>query len=207
MNTPGPSRRPRVIVSSTVSLDGRVTFSRPERLLDPGIRQRWQACWPADVPELIAQREADIEDRHHPTVVMEGSGTFVADEAGPVAGVSHVHETADLQRDWLPKQSPKWFAVVDGRGRVSWAFTGAGDMSLLVLAGARTPLRYLAWLRELEVPYLVAGEGRVNLSVALAKMHDLLSARCVVSEGGGGINGALLRAGLVDEVQMYESAT
>jgi len=202
MSTQRASRRPRVIVSSTASLDGRITFSRQERLLSPDVTQRWQSHWPPDVPELMAQRTADIEDRYHPTVVMEGSGTFVSDDAGPVTGIPGQHDPSDLRQDWLPKPSPKWFVVVDGRGRVPWSFTADSDVSLLVLVCARTPLHYLAWLRELEVPYFVAGEGRVDLSLALEKVHSLLTARCVVSEGGGGINGALLRAGLVDEIQM-----
>ena len=195
-------RRPRVIVSSTASLDGRVTFTRRERLLTPDVGSRWQSEWPPDVPELIDQRAANIEDRHHPTVVLEGSGTFVADTAGEVAGVQREHYPSELRRDWLPKQSPKWFAVTDGRGRVPWSFTGDADVSLLVLACDRTPLSYLAWLRELGVPYLLAGSERVNLPHALEKMRILLSATCVVSEGGGGINGAPLRAGLLDELQM-----
>lgn len=194
--------RPRVIVSSTASLDGRITFSRPERLLNPGIGQRWQSHWPPDVPELMARRTADIEDRYHPTVVMEGSGTFVADDAAPVPGIPGQHDPSALRQDWLPRRSPKWFVVVDSRGRVPWSFTGDGDTALLVLVCARTPVPYLAWLRELEVPYLVAGEGRVDLSVAMEKLPGLLGATCVVSEGGGGINGALLRAGLLDEIQM-----
>jgi 2,5-diamino-6-(ribosylamino)-4(3H)-pyrimidinone 5'-phosphate reductase len=196
------SRRPRVIVSSTASLDGRITFSRPERLLTPEVGQRWQSHWPPDVAELVAQRAANIEERHHPTVVMEGSGTFVPDTAGPVTGIPGQHVAADLRRDWLPRPSAKWFAVVDGRGRVPWSGTGDGDVSLLVLGCARTPLPYLAWLRSLEVPYLLAGDRRVDLPVALGKIDRLLAAGCVVSEGGGGINGALLRAGLVDELQL-----
>jgi 2,5-diamino-6-(ribosylamino)-4(3H)-pyrimidinone 5'-phosphate reductase len=33
-------------------------------------------------------------------------------------------------------------------------------------------------------------------------MGDLLGARCVVSHAGGDLNGALLRAGLVDELHV-----
>jgi riboflavin biosynthesis pyrimidine reductase len=150
----------------------------------------------------MAQRTADIEQRYHPTVVMEGSGTFVSDEAGPVTGIPGQHYAPGLRQDWLSKGSAKWFVVVDGRGRVPWSFTGDSDVSLLVLVCARTPLPYLAWLRALEVPYLMVGEERVNLSLALKKMQSLLGATCVVSEGGGGINGALLRGGFVDEIQM-----
>lgn len=202
MSTQKVSRHPRVIVSSTASLDGRITFSRRERLLTPDVGRRWQSHWPPDVPELIAQRTANIDERHHPNVVLEGSGTFVPDTAGPVTGVPGQHDPSDLRRDWLPKRSPKWFAVVDGRGRVPWSFTGGADVSLLVLACAITPLSYLAWLRALEVPYLLAGDDRVDLPLALEKMRSLLTATCVVSEGGGGINGALLRSGLVDELQL-----
>lgn len=196
------SRRPRVIVSSTASLDGRITFSRHEQLLTPQVGHRWESQWPPDVPDLIAQRAANIEDRYHPTVVMEGSGTFVPDTAGPVTGIPGQHDPADLRRDWLPGRSAKWFVVVDGRGRVPWSSTGDGGVRLLVLGCARTPLPYLAWLRSLEVPYLLAGANRVDLPLALGKIERLLAASCVVSEGGGGINGALLRAGLVDELQM-----
>jgi 2,5-diamino-6-(ribosylamino)-4(3H)-pyrimidinone 5'-phosphate reductase len=194
--------RPRVIVSSTASIDGRITFSRHERLLDPDVGRRWQSLWPPDVPELIEQRAGHIEERHHPTVELEGSGTFVPDIAAEVAGIPGQHDPARLRRDWLPKQSPKWFVVVDSRGRVPWSFTGNADVSLLVLACDRTPLSYLAWLRELGVPYLVAGSEKVNLPLVLAKMRVLLSTACVVSEGGGGTNGGLLRQGLVDELQM-----
>lgn len=194
--------RPRVIVSSTASLDGRITLSKPERLLTPEVGRRWESQWPPDVPELIALRAANIEERHHPTVVLEGSGTFVPDMAGPVTGIAGQHDPSELRRDWLPKLAPKWFAVVDGRGRVPWSFTGDADVSLLVLVSARTPLPYLAWLRTLEVPYLLAGDDRVDLRQAIEKMAHFLGAMCVVSEGGGGINGALLRSGLVDEIQM-----
>lgn len=196
------SLRPRVIVSSTASLDGRITLSKPELLLTPDVGRRWESHWPPDVPELIAQRAANIEERHHPTVFLEGSGTFVPDTAGPVAGLAGEHDRSGLRRDWLPKQALKWFAVVDGRGRVPWSFTGNADVSLLVLVSASTPTAYLAWLRTLEVPYLLAGDDRVDLRLALQKMAQFLGATCVVSEGGGGINGALLRSRLVDEIQM-----
>src|SRR5689334_12652437 len=76
--------RPRVIVSVTATADGRVTLSRTERLLDESPNVRWRSAWPPDTEDLLAQRAAAIEQRHHPTVVLEGSGTFVADNAGPL---------------------------------------------------------------------------------------------------------------------------
>ncbi len=194
--------RPRVIVSVTATADGRVTLSRMERLLDDGPNLRWKATWPPDVEDLLTRRAMAIEQRHHPTVVLEGSGTFVADEVGSL-DLPDTSVPADvLWTDFLPYRSTRWFAVVDARGRVAWKHKGDGETSLLVLASHSTPLPYLAHLRQQRIPYLLAGTHRVDLTSALAKMRMQLGAECVVSEAGGGLNGVLLRAGLVDELHI-----
>ncbi len=194
--------RPRVIVSVTATADGRVTLSRVERLLDDGPKLRWKAAWPPDAGDLLTRRAAAIEQRHHPTVVLEGSGTFVADDAGSL----HLPDTsvpADvLWTDFLPYRSARWFAVVDGRGRVAWTHKGDEETSLLVIASRSTPLPYLARLRQDRIPYLLAGAHRVDLASALTKIRAQLGTECLVSEAGGGLNGALLRAGLVDELHI-----
>jgi hypothetical protein len=65
--------RPRVIVSVTAAVDGRVTLSRMERLLDDGPNLRWSATWPPDAGDLLTRRAAAIEQRHHPSVVLDRS--------------------------------------------------------------------------------------------------------------------------------------
>ena len=99
--------------------------------------------------------------------------------------------------------------MVDGRGRVRWGPQEGADYGeewagwyLLVWVGRHTPADYLAYLRDRGTPYLVAGEGQVDLGQALCKMKDLLGVECVLSTGGGRLNGALLRAGLIDEVNV-----
>jgi riboflavin biosynthesis pyrimidine reductase len=173
-----------------------------ERLLDEGPNRSWRSLWPADVEEMLARRSAWIEQRHHPTVVLEGSGTFVDDDKGPLALPDADDTDEDLLEDFLPHETPRWFAVVDGRGRVGWTFKGDPQRSLLVITSRSAPLRYLAYLRREGTPYLVAGDERVNLAAALIKMRELLGAECVVSEAGGGLNGALLASGLVDELHV-----
>jgi riboflavin biosynthesis pyrimidine reductase len=185
-----------------MTADGRVALSRAERLLEEGPARRWNALWPPDVGDLQARRAAAIEQRHHPTVVLEGSGTFVADDAGSL----HLPDTrvpADaLRMDFLPYRSARWFAVVDSRGRVAWTHKGDEETSLLVITSRRTPLPYLAHLRQERIPYLLAGADRVDLTVALTKIRTRLGAHCLVSEAGGGLNGALLREGMVDELHI-----
>lgn len=199
---PGETARPRVIVSVTATADGRVTLTRSERLLDEGPNLRWRSAWPPDAETLLAQRSAAIEQRHHPMVVLEGSGTFVADDASPLDLPETRTDPEELWQDFLPHRSPKWFAVVDGRGRVAWTHKGDAETSLLVVTSRSTPLSYLAHLRRERIPYLVAGADHVDLEAALVRIGTRLGARCVVSEAGGGLNGALLRAGLVDELHV-----
>jgi len=173
-----------------------------ERLLDEGPSLRWKTAWPPDAAELLARRTAAIESRHAPTVILEGSGTFVGDDHGPLDLPDSGVPAEVLWTDFLPCRSPKWFAVVDGRGRVAWTHKGDEETSLLVLVSRSTPLPYLAYLRRERIPYLVAGVRRVDLRAALMKIRALLGAECLVSEAGGGLNGALLRAGLVDELHV-----
>lgn len=92
--------------------------------------------------------------------------------------------------------------MVDGRGRVEWEFTGDDQRALLVLVCRATPAGYLRRLRALEVGYLVVGEERIDLGQAMTRIRSTLKASAVIADGGGGLNGALFQAGLIDEVHL-----
>lgn len=201
--------RPRVVVSVTSTADGRVALNRHHVLMDDEASSVWQSLHPAGAGGVEAARESELTRLYHPEVVLEGSGTFVTDTVGPVAELPPADDASiDIYSDYLPaKVNPpgttqRWFAVVDGRGRVRWRQTGGGGMDLLVLACHSTPPEYLAYLRRSEIAYLVAGDERVDLPAILQRMADRLGVTCVLSKAGGGLNGALLRAGLIDEVQV-----
>jgi 2,5-diamino-6-(ribosylamino)-4(3H)-pyrimidinone 5'-phosphate reductase len=183
-----------VIVSVLATVDGRVALNRTSRLLDPAARKLWESAWPPDVPELLARGTTAIE-QSAPTVVLEGSGTFVPDGA-PSRALAPVNVPPG---DFLPALgSPRWFAVVDGRGRMEWSFKGDDTTRLLVVVNSETPSGYLGYLRDSGIPYLSAS----GLPAMIEKFGSVLGATCVVSEAGGGLNGALLRAGLVDELHL-----
>jgi 2,5-diamino-6-(ribosylamino)-4(3H)-pyrimidinone 5'-phosphate reductase len=120
---------------------------------------------------------------------------------------------ASLYEDFLPETVVSrpghqgWFTVVDSRGRVRWFYKEFPDEEwkgwhLLVLVSRRTPVEYLAYLQRENIPYLVAGNEQVGLALALEKMEEKLGVSSIISEAGGHLNGALLRAGLVDEVNI-----
>lgn len=198
--------RPKLIVHSLASVDGRLTLAPGVLLLygDP----RWQAAAGSD--EGVYRW---IQTTFQPQALLEGSGSFVLPEQPAEALPPVEADPASLLQDYLPAellQRPgglRWLVVVDSRGRVRWQykeFPGEewAGWHLLVLAARRTPPEYLAYLHREGIPYLVAGEERVDLGRALRALAVKLGVERVVSTAGGQLNGALLRAGLVDEVSI-----
>lgn len=203
------SERPRVIVHAQASVDGRVTLA-PDVLLLYG-----DARWPS--PAESGPAAAWIEATYAPQATLEGSGSFVLagsepDPLPPAAG-----DAAALYDDYLPPDvlalpdRVGWFTVVDGRGRIRWRYTGAPGNAypgmegwhLLVLVHRGTPPAYLAYLRTLRAPYLVCGgPDHVDLAAALDRLGAKLGVRALLSTAGGTLNGALLRAGLIDEINL-----
>ena len=198
---------PKVVTFATVSVDGRLAVS-PDVLLLWG-DARWQALGePGGALEWLKRT-------HQPQATLEGSGSFVREGAEPAPLPPFEGDREALVQDFLPEaitQRPGhrgWFVVVDGRGRVrQWIKDGAAfgqaweGWHLLILAAQQTPDAYLDYLRRESIPYLVAGEIRVDLRLALEKLGAKLGVTTVLSTAGGRLSGALLRAGLVDEINV-----
>jgi 2,5-diamino-6-(ribosylamino)-4(3H)-pyrimidinone 5'-phosphate reductase len=94
---------------------------------------------------------------------------------------------------------------VDGRGRVRrWSvFQGAGYWGRWVaLVSAGVPRAHRDYLASRNVDVIECGEERVDLARALERLADDYGVRRVRVDAGGRLNGALLRAGLVDEVHL-----
>lgn len=197
--------RPIVIVRATASVDGRLTTA-PGALLLHG-DERWNALAAAD-----ADAYERLQRRYSPQAILEGSGSFVVEgtEAEPLPEAEG--DVGALYADYLPgdvveREGRRWFVAVDGRGRVrgwmkEWPDALWAGWHLLVLVSRSTPAGYLAYLRRESIPYLVQGEERVDLRRALEKLAERLGVATAVSTAGGRLNGALLRAGLVDEVDL-----
>lgn len=198
--------RPWVVVHNQASLDGRISIA-PNVLLLHG-DERWASLSDGADPYARLMRE------YAPDAVLEGSGSFVAEGEGLPSHVTVPRDhAATLHHDFLPERVVDrlghrgWFVVVDGRGRVRWQFKEYpspdwAGWHLLVLACARTPAGYLEYLRDEGIPYVVAGDEHVDLAATLERLGERLAVRRILATGGGRLHGALLRAGLVDEVDL-----
>src|SRR5882672_10377827 len=71
---------------------------------------------------------------------------------------------------------------------------------VVLLVSSRVSDDYLSHLQDAGVSYLFCGKDRVEVKVALDKIRRILGIRRLMLEGGGTFNGAVLQAGLVDEI-------
>ena len=186
-----------LVTFNIASLDGRIGFG--DRLLLHG-DERWD-----EITKRPGVTLADMEALHAPRAMLEGSNSFVPRDAPPLElppGRAGRGGPADFVPDELPVDTTRWFTAVDSRGRVRWTYKEMGGWHLLVLVAAATPVDYLAYLRDERIPYLTVGEERVDLELAVRRLSDDFGVDTILGDGGGLLNGALMRAGLVDEVDI-----
>ena len=109
-------------------------------------------------------------------------------------------ETVGRENWFAQKQTDGWAVVLDRSGKIAWGRGDVGGDLLLVVLTQSVSDSHLAGLREDGVSYIFAGEEEIDLAAALETLNRELGIERVLLEGGGAINGALLSAGLVDEL-------
>lgn len=64
------------------------------------------------------------------------------------------------------------------------------------------PDAYLAYLRDIGVSYVFAGDTDMDILVALEKLNELFGIESIVLCGGAVLNGAFYQADLIDEISL-----
>jgi 2,5-diamino-6-(ribosylamino)-4(3H)-pyrimidinone 5'-phosphate reductase len=174
-----------VVYHVAVSLDGRTAGFDVDLALFYGLAGTWN--------EDVTLTGADTLLAAEPALAAEA-------DMGP--GRRGVAETQAQEAGAAAKPL---LAVVDGRGRVrdwqllrSWPYW----RDAIALCCRATPARHLQSLRGLGVETIVAGVDRVDLSMALETLAARHGSRLVRVDSGGALAGALLAAGLVDELSL-----
>ena len=104
---------------------------------------------------------------------------------------------------WFARRDGKaWGIFLDGKGKAVWAHKDIGGDPILVILTEAVSDKHLAGLRADGVSYIFAGASEIDLAAALETLNRELGIERILLEGGGGANGALLRAGLVDEISL-----
>jgi 2,5-diamino-6-(ribosylamino)-4(3H)-pyrimidinone 5'-phosphate reductase len=179
--------RPRVICHMMIAVDGRiVTDGWPQS--EEGRRQ---------YEEVHATYEAQAWMCGRITMEQHfASGTRSAAE------VANEYAGAGREDYVAPGDHGSCAIAVDPRGRLTWESGEMDGDHVVAVLSSRVSNEYLESLRSAGVSYLLAGEADVDLPLALRKIGERLGVRTVMLEGGGGINGSMLGAGLVDELSV-----
>jgi riboflavin-specific deaminase-like protein len=171
---------PFVQVNFVASADGAATISgRSAGLSSPGDKK-------------VFALGRDLAD-----VVLVGAGTALAEG---YKGIKRTEVRAE-RRDRLGLSELPPIAVVTGRGSIppSSPLVTSASVPTIVLTSEASPEEWRAELTDAGAEVVVAGEDRVDVSLALAALaeRDLLRVCC---EGGPTLFGDLVAADLVDQL-------
>ena len=172
--------RPYVLLSSAMSVDGRIDHRGPSR--------------------LILSNEEDLDrvdgERAASDAILVGAGTLRRDD--PRLLVRSASRRADRVRRGLA-ESPMKVAIAGGELDPALRFFTQGEADRLVYApsGAAPRLRE----RLAAVATVVDAGDPLDLAGVLADLHDRGVRRLLV-EGGATVNTAFLAGDLVDELQL-----
>lgn len=178
--------RPRVICHMMASVDGRIVVDR----------------WPVS-PEGRRQYE-QVHAGYQADGWICGRVTMEPFAGGvrPEPEVAHEHHGAPREDFIAPGEHDSFAFAIDAHGRLAWRSNDIDGDHVVAILSERVSDEYLAFLRERGVSYLLAGMRDVDVPRALEKIGDRFGVRTLLLEGGGRINGGMLRAGLIDEVSL-----
>jgi 2,5-diamino-6-(ribosylamino)-4(3H)-pyrimidinone 5'-phosphate reductase len=179
--------RPRVICHMMASLDGRIlTDGWP--LSDEG-RGQYEAVHTGYAPDGWLCGRVTME-QHFAQRTRSADAVAREHRGGP-------------REDFVATGEHDSFAfAVDTRGQLEWDTSDIDGDHVVAILSERVSDEYLGALRERGVSYLLAGAREVDLALALEKIGARFPVRTLMLEGGGRINGSMLREGLVDEVSV-----
>lgn len=186
MTTTG-SRRPRVICHMLGSVDGRIlTDGWP---LSSEGRRQYERVHESYAPDAWICGRVTMEEHF--------AQGLRSDEE-----VAREHHGGPRQDYRAPGDYGSFAFAVDSSGRLAWDASDIDGDHVVAILSERVSDEYLAFLRERGVSYLLAGARAVDLPLALEKIAARFGVRTLMLEGGGRINGGMLRAGLIDEVSV-----
>ena len=186
MTQSDPSR-PHVICHMTSSVDGRIKIRRWSRIdVDGLVDKAYEAVHDAlDGDAWICGR-----------VTMQG---YAMGEAPPP-----YDGPAIPREDHIAKHDAKGYAIgLDPGGKMNWGTRNdiTGDHVVIVLT-EQVGDAHLAALRRAGISYIFGGRDMIDIAEVVAALGTSLGIKRLLVEGGGGINGSFLKAGVVNEISL-----
>ena len=116
------------------------------------------------------------------------------------------------KRDFIPNNLSGFYAVAfDTTGKLGWKSNkiidpdgdpGYDGAQMIEVLSENVDERYLGYLKDLEIPYIFAGEDKIDVELALFKLKNIVGIDTLLLEGGSIINGAFQCVNVIDELSL-----
>jgi riboflavin biosynthesis pyrimidine reductase len=181
-------KRPRVVCHMVASLDGRIVVEG----------------WPEAVSATVRRQYEEIHASYRAEGWLCGRVTMeaFARRVRSAAEIAREHRGPGREDFVAPGDHASFAVAVDPSGRLAWESNDVGGDHVVAVLSERVSDDYLAFLRGRGVSHVLAGAREVDLPLALEKIGARFGVKTLMLEGGGHVNGGMLRAGLVDEVSV-----
>lgn len=100
-----------------------------------------------------------------------------------------------------PCESSRIFITVDPDADILFTSSTLRGDNIVVIVDTKATDDYLEMLESIGISYIVLSDAS-DLPEAMAVLHDKFGVRSISLQGGGIINGAMLAAGLIDELSL-----
>ena len=179
--------KPYVISHMMMSVDGRIDCAMTELIEDSQVY--YDAMETLNCPtQMVGRTTAEM---HYAL-----PEPFVAEDDTPVG-----------RANWYAAGDDHDFSiVVDSHGKLQYPSNRIDGRPILVMTSRSCPMAYLDYLIKKGISWIAEGENTVDLTRALSILREQFGVQRVVLAGGGHLNGAMVEAGLVDEVSIMMSA-
>lgn len=179
--------KPHVTCLMLSSIDGRLHPSRYTQSPD-GTTAQWSTVYEGLHDDLAA--DAWMVGR---VTMAEMSKTAAHAPPSPATPDRPVH---------VAQQADSFAIALDPSGKLHFETGSIGGDHVIVLLGGDVSDAHLAELVADSVSYIVADGGEIDIAAALEQLGTVFGIRTILLEGGGGINGQLLAAGVVDALSV-----
>lgn len=182
--------RPKIICHMIGSIDGRL------------LSERWTPLPERTESNTVLKVYEEAGQRLNAQGWIVGRKTMADMVSGTARSPSPFTRSASRSTYTGNRRGRPLAVAIDPDGKLHYGTDHIGPEHLVTILGEQVSDEYLAELREDGVSYLFAGNDGQDLQAAMTTLGGSFGIETMLLEGGGTINGAFLKADLIDEISL-----
>lgn len=130
-----------------------------------------------------------------------------ADVCGRVTAETEMAKGKFTAKNYIPYNKEEYYldhtsnhydVIIDTKGSLLWN----DSENLIIVVSKQVSTEYIEYLKSNHINYIVTGEKSIDLDKVSEILYDKFNVKRMAIVGGGNINGAYLKANLLDEISV-----